>query len=99
MRPASFPSETTASPPPNAARSIPAEKCLPVEAKIIARTSPLLSISRISPGNSVQNSGIIELRRSGRFIVTVAIPSEVSTSKHVICSVIRLIYFHLGKNV
>ena len=47
-------------------RSIPAEKCLPVEDTTRARTVPSLSSSRTASGSSVQNSRVIVLSSSGR---------------------------------
>ena len=50
-----------APPPVKTDRSIPAEKCLPVDEITMARARPSALIARTISGSSVQNSGIIEL--------------------------------------
>ena len=62
--------EPTSLPPANTARSMPAEKCLPVEEITMARARPAALMPRMISGSSVQNAGIIELSLSGRFSCT-----------------------------
>ena len=50
----------------NTPRSIPAEKCLPVEEITMTRASLLFSISRMHKGNSTQKALSIEFMASGR---------------------------------
>ena len=68
--------------PVNTDRSMPAQKCLPVDEITIARALAPASISRTISGSSVQNAGIIVLSSSGRFSWRWATLSSMVTSKH-----------------
>ncbi len=68
-------------PPPNTARSMPAEKCLPVELMTMQRARALWSMSFTITGSSFQNSRLMEFMASGRFNWIWATPSSRVTLK------------------
>ena len=70
-------------PPVNTARSMPAEKCLPVEEITMARARPSALMPLTMAGSSIQNSGIIEFSLSGRLSWMWATWSLSVTSKQV----------------
>src|SRR4051812_48876240 len=77
------PPEPTSLPPVNTARSMPAEKCLPVEDKTMARAQPSALMPLMISGSSIQNAGTMVLSSSGRLSCTWATWSLSLTSKQV----------------
>ena len=77
------PSAFEVPPPPNTARSMPAEKCLPVDEMTMQRARTLSLMSRTITGSSFQKARIMLLKASGRFSLMCATPPSISTSKQV----------------
>jgi len=65
----------------NTDRSMPPEKCLPVEEITITRARALASMSRTIPGSSCQNSGTIVFSSSPRLSWMWAMLSAKATVK------------------
>ena len=77
------PSPPTPCPSVNTDKSMPAEKCLPVEEMTIARAEASSLISFTIAGSSFQNARVMVLNASGRFSWMCATLSLVSTLKQV----------------